>query len=85
MVGEFTGAAVAPDQELVAARCRFGEVDDGPVVEPLPLRTGPGRELPPGPAESFRQARFGTCFTRASARKAPALAGTSAEQATATT
>lgn len=38
VIGEFAGGAVASDQELVAARRRGDEVDDGPVVEPLSLR-----------------------------------------------
>lgn len=77
VVGEHAGGAVAADQQLVVARCRFGKVDDGPVVEPLPFA--------PRPAESFCQTRLGTFFTRASARNVPAPVGTSAEQATART
>lgn len=42
VLGELTGAALAADQQLVAARGCLCEVDDGPVVEPLPLRAAPG-------------------------------------------
>jgi hypothetical protein len=45
VVGKFAGGAVAADQQLVAARCRFGEGDDSPVVESLSLRAASGREL----------------------------------------
>lgn len=49
VVGEFTGAAVAADQQLVAAQGCPGQIDDDPVVEALSLRAAPGRELLPGP------------------------------------
>ncbi|SDJ83687.1 hypothetical protein SAMN05421874_103351 [Nonomuraea maritima] len=48
-VSQFTGGAVAADQWLVAAEAGFGQVDDGPVVEAVPLAAGPRRRLQPGP------------------------------------
>lgn len=49
VVGEFTGAAIAADQQPVAAGPGLGQVNDGPVVEACPLA--------PAPADSFCPAR----------------------------
>jgi hypothetical protein len=48
MIGEFTGGAVATDQELRLARCRLNEVDDGPAVESQPPSAMSNRKLLPG-------------------------------------
>jgi len=54
----------------------LGQVDDGPVVEAVPLGVGLGRSC---------RARLGTFAARASARNFPAPVLTSAGQATAST
>ncbi|GGR62242.1 hypothetical protein GCM10010251_93760 [Streptomyces aurantiogriseus] len=54
VVGQFTGGAVAADQQLVAAGSGFGQVDDGPFVETVPLGAGSGRQLLPGPLGDLR-------------------------------
>src|SRR5262249_33571061 len=40
VVGEFTGGAVAADQQPVTAWPGLGQVDDGPIVEAVPLGAG---------------------------------------------
>lgn len=48
MIGEFTGGAVATDQELRLARCHLNEVDDGPAVESQPPCAMSNRKPLPG-------------------------------------
>lgn len=54
VVGEFTGGAVAADQQPVTAWPGLGQVDDGPIVEAVPLGAGSGRQLLPGPPGHLR-------------------------------
>lgn len=77
VAGEFSGGAVAADQQLAAACGGGRQVDGGPVVEAVPLRPRSCGQLLPGSR--------GHLLDQVSARNVPALVVTSRGQATAGT